>query len=147
NGFEPIEVKEKFTGRPLARHGSQAVQRGEPGLAVFVEQLRDALALFLVESGNKTFPKALLRPVADAADKAFKDAHARQHHLVNDKPGCGARDQRAGLIVAAPAQRIEPSGQAKSGRSIVGEFGKTITLADQSEVPFALTSKVKIALE
>ena len=140
-------MKEKFTGRPMGRHGSQTVQRGEPGLAVFIEQLRNALALFVVERGNKTFPQALLRPVANAADKAFKDAHAWQHHLVDDQPRGGPLDQGTRVIVATPAQRIKPSGQAKPGRSIVSEFGKTVTLTDKGEVPFALTTKVKIALE
>jgi hypothetical protein len=42
---------------------------------------------------------------------------------------------------------IKPSDQAKSGRSIVDEFGKAITLTDKGQVPFALTSKVEIALE
>jgi hypothetical protein len=51
------------------------------------------------------------------------------------------------VVVATPAQRIKPAGQAKSGRPIVGEFGKTITLTDKGEVPFALTSKLKIAFE
>jgi hypothetical protein len=32
-------------------------------------------------------------------------------------PGCSALDQRTGVVVAAPAQCIKPSGQAKPGRS------------------------------
>jgi hypothetical protein len=38
----------------LDRHGSQTVQRGEAGLAVCIEQHRNALALFLIKRGNKT---------------------------------------------------------------------------------------------
>ena len=148
NGFEPVEVEEKFTGRPLSWHGSQTVQRGEPGLAVFIEQLRNALALFLVESGNKTFPKALLRPVADASDKALQNAHARQHHLVHDQPRRSPLDQGTGVIVATPAQRVKPSGQAKPGRSIVSKLGKAITLSDQGEMPNALAIfMIEITLE
>ena len=138
NGFEPVEMVQEFAGGPLGRHGSQGVQRGEAAFVAFIEQLGNALALFVVESRNKTFPKTLLRPVSDAADKAFEDADARQQHLVDDEPRRGALDQRAGVVVAAPAQSIKPSGQAKPGRSVVCEFREAVTLADQGEMPFAL---------
>jgi hypothetical protein len=68
-----------------------------------------------------------LRAVPDAADKAFENAHTWQQHLVDDKPGCSTRDQRARVVVTAPAQRIKPSGQTKLGRSIVSEFREAIT--------------------
>ena len=117
-------------------------------MTVFIEQLRNALALFLVESGNKTFPKALLRPVADASDKALQNAHARQHHLVHDQPRRSPLDQGTGVIVATPAQRVKPSGQAKPGRSIVSKLGKAITLSDQGEMPNALAIfMIEITLE
>ena len=138
NGFEPIKVVQEFAGGSLSRHGSQGVQRGEAAFVALIEQLGNALALFVVESGNKPFPKTLLRAVSDAAHKAFKDADARQQHLVDDQPGRGALDQRTGVVVAAPAQRIKPSGQAKPGRSVVGEFREAITLADQGEMAYAL---------
>jgi transposase len=80
-----------------------------------------------------------LRAVPDAAHKTFEDADARQQYLVDDKPGCSALDQRAGVVVAAPAQSIKPSGQAKPGRSIVSEFREAITLADQGKMAEALT--------
>ena len=51
------------------------------------------------------------------------------------------------MIIATPAQRIKPSGQAKPGRSVVGKFCETIALTDQAEMPFALTTKGKIVLE
>ena len=51
------------------------------------------------------------------------------------------------MIIATPAQRIKPSGQAKPGRSIVGKFREAITISNQCEVPFALTPEAKIALE
>jgi hypothetical protein len=111
--IEPVEVMQEFAGRSLCRHGSQSVQSGKAGLAGFVEQLCNPLTLFLIESGNKTFPKALLRPVPDAADKAFKDADVGQKHLVYDQPGRGALDQRPEMIVATPAQRVKPPRQAK----------------------------------
>ena len=133
-------MMQELAGGPLGRHGPQGVQRSEAAFAAFIEQLGNALALLVVESRDKTFPKTLLRPVPDAADKAFEDADARQQHLVDDKPGRGALDQRAGMIVAAPAQRIKPPGQAKPGRSIVREFREAITLADQGKMPDALAS-------
>ena len=132
-------MMQEFAGGPLGRHGSQGVQRSEAAFAAFIEQLGNALALFVVESRDKPFPKTLLRPVPDAADKAFEDADARQQHLVDDEPRRGALDQGAGMIVAAPAQRIKPSGQAKPGRSIVREFREAVTLADQGEMADALT--------
>ena len=140
---------QELAGGPLGRHGSQGVERNETRVvASFIEQLGNALALFVIESRNKTFPKTLLRPVPDAAHKTFKDADARQQHLVDDKPGCSALDQRAGVVVAAPAQCIKPSGQAKPDRSVVSEFREAITLADQGEMAEALTVlKVKIAIE
>ena len=51
------------------------------------------------------------------------------------------------VVVAAPAQGIKPSGQAKPGRSVVGEFREAVTVTDQHEVPFALAPEVKISLE
>ena len=148
NGFEPVEVLQEFAGRSLGQHGSQSVQRDKTGLAGFIEQLGNALTLFGVESGNKPFPKMPLRAVPDAADKAFEDADARQQHLVDDQPGRGALDQRAGVVVAAPVQRIKPSGQTKPGRSVVREFRAAKTLADQGEMAEALAVlKVKIAIE
>ena len=147
NGFESVQVMQEFTGGALGWHGSQRVQRSKAVLAGFIEQLGNALALFVVESSNKTFPKTLLRAVPDAADKAFENAHAWQQHLVDDQPGCSTLDQRAGVVVTAPAQRIKPSGQTKLGRSIVSEFREAITLSDQYKMPFALTPEVKIALE
>jgi hypothetical protein len=111
------------------------------------KQLGNAFALFVVESGNKTLPKTLLRPVPDAAHKTFKHTDARQQHLVDDKPRGGALDQGTGVVVAAPAQRIKPSGQAEPGRSVVSKFREAITLADQYKMPFALTPKVEITLE
>ena len=77
---------QELAGGPLSRHGSKSVQRRKAASAAFVEQLRNALALFLVERRDKPFPKALLRPVPDAADKTFKHTDARQQHLVDDKP-------------------------------------------------------------
>ena len=148
NGFEPIEVVQEFAGGPLDRHGSQGVQRSEAAFAALIEQLGNALALFVVESSDKPFPKTLLRAVSDAAHKAFEDADARQQHLVDDEPRRGTLDQRAGVVVAAPAQRIKPSGQAKPGRSVVCEFREAVTLADQGEMAEALTVlKVKITIE
>jgi len=81
-GVEPVKMMQEFAGGSPSRHGSQSVQGGEAGLGVFIEQLRNAFALFLIESGNKTFPEAPLCPVPDAADKAFRDADARPQHLV-----------------------------------------------------------------
>lgn len=139
---------QEFAGGSLSRHGSQSVQRDKTGLAGFIEQLRNALALFLIESRNKSFPKTLLRAVPDAADKTFKDADAWQQHLVDDQPGCGTLDQGTGVVFTTPAQCIKPSGQAKPGRSIVSEFGEAITLADQCKMAEALTIlKVKITIE
>ena len=133
---------------PLGWHGAQSIQGREAAVVAFVEQLRNALALFLIESGDQPFPKTLLRPVPDAAHKTFKDTDARQQHLVDDKPRRDALDQRAWVVVTAPAQRIKPPGQAKPGRSIVGEFREAITLADQGEMAETLTVlKVKIAIE
>ena len=86
NGFEPVQVMQELAGGPLGRHGSQGVQRSEAAFAAFIEQLRNTLALFVVESGNETRPKTLLCPVPDAAHKTFEDADARQQHLVDDKP-------------------------------------------------------------
>ena len=117
-GFEPVQMMQELAGGPLGRHGSQGVERSEAAFVAFIEQLGNALALLVVESRNKTLPKTLLRPVPDAADKTFEDADARQQHLVDDKPRCGALDQRAGVVVAAPAQCINPPGQAKPGRSV-----------------------------
>lgn len=51
------------------------------------------------------------------------------------------------MVVAAPAQRIQPAGQAKPGRSVVGELGKAVALADQGEVADALAAMIEIALE
>ena len=100
------------------------------------------------ESHDKPFPKTLLRAVSDSAHKAFEDTDPRQQHLVDDEPRRGALDQRAGVVVAAPAQSIKPSGQAKPGRSVVCEFREAVTLADQGEMAEALTVvKVKIAIE
>ena len=61
--IEPVEVMQEFAGRSLSRYGSQSVQRGKPGLAGFIEQLRNAFTLFLIESRNNTFPKTLLRSI------------------------------------------------------------------------------------
>ena len=138
---------QEFAGGSLSWRGSQSVQRYKTGLTSFIKQLRNAFTLFLIESRDKTLPKALLRPVPNAADKAFKDADARQQHLVDDQPGHSALDQRPGLVIATPAQRIKPSGQAKPGRSIVGKFRKAITLTDQYKMAFALTPEVKITFE
>lgn len=138
---------QEFTGGSLGWHGSQSVQRGEAAFVSFVEQLRNALALFLIERRDKTFPKTLLRPIPDAADKAFEDADARQPHFVDDQPGRGALDEGAGVVVSTPAQRIKPSGQAKPDGSIASEIREFVTISDQCEMPFALTPDVKIALE
>jgi hypothetical protein len=71
-------------------------------------------------------------------------------HRWHNRPGRHPAPDKRGYwppSTSAAAQHIKPSGQAKSGRSIVGEFGKAVALTDKGEVPFALTSKVKIALE
>ena len=148
NGFEPVQVMQELARGPLDRHPPQSVQGSEVAFAAFIEQLGNALALFVVESHDKPFPKTLLRPVPDAAHKTFEDADARQQHLVDDKPRRGALDQRTGVVVAAPAQCIKPSGQTKPGTSVVSEFREAITLADQGEMAESLTVlKVKIAIE
>jgi hypothetical protein len=148
NGFEPVQVMQEFARGSSGRHGSQSVQRDKTGLADFIEQFCNALALLLIEKGDKTFPKTLLRAIPDAAHKTFKDADPRQQHLVHDQPGCGALDQRTGVVVATPAQCIKPSCQAKPGRSVVGEFRESITLANQREMAEALTIlKIEIAIE
>jgi len=54
---------QKLAGGPLGRHGSQSVQRSKAAFATFVEQLGNALTLFLIESRDKSFPKALLRAI------------------------------------------------------------------------------------
>ena len=51
------------------------------------------------------------------------------------------------MVVAAPAQCIKPSGQAKPGRFVFSEFREAIPFADEGEVPFALTPKVELTLE
>jgi hypothetical protein len=94
---------QELAGGPLCRHGSQGIEGCETRVAGFVEQPCDPSALLVVKSGNKTFPKTLLRAVPDAAHKAFKNADARQQHLVDDQPGCGTLDQGTGVVVAAPA--------------------------------------------
>jgi hypothetical protein len=135
-------------GGSLRRHGSQSVQRGKTGLVGFIEQIRNAFALLLTERRNKTFPKTLLCPVSDAAHKTFKDADARQQHLVDDKPRRGTLDQWAGMVVTTPAQCIKPSGQAEPSRSVISKFREAITFADQGEMAEALTVlEVKIAIE
>jgi hypothetical protein len=59
-----------------------------------------------------------------------------------------ALDQRAGVVVSTPTQCIQPSGQTKSGRSVVCEFHEAVTLTDQCEMAEALTVlKVKIAIK
>ena len=145
--LEPVEVEEEFAGGALSRHGPQSIQCGKPGFAGLVEQCCDPRTLFLVERRNQALPKALLRPVSYAADKAFKDGDAWQQHLVDEQPGRGALDQRAGMVIATPAQRIQPSRQAKPGQSVVGKLGKAIALTDQDQVSNALAAVVEIALE
>jgi len=52
------------------------------------------------------------------------------------------------VVVAAPAQCIKPSHQAKPGRSVLSEFREAITLADQGDMAEALTVlQVKITIE
>ncbi len=147
NGFEPVQMMQELAGGPLGRHGSQGVERSEAAFVALIEQLGNAIALLVVQSRNKTLPKTLLRPVPDAADKTFEDADARQQHLVDDKPRRGALDQRAGVVVAAPAQCINPPGQAKPGRSVVRELREAVTFSYQYKMPFALAPEVEIALE
>jgi len=103
-------------------------------VAVFIKQLRNALALLLAECRDKALPKTLLSTVSDAADKAFEDTHARQQHLVDDQPEYGALDQRAGMIVASPAQCIKPSRQTKAGRPVLGKFREAVALADKGDM-------------
>src|SRR5689334_12161028 len=138
---------QEFADGTLGRHGSQSIQCGKTGFASVIEQLRDAFALCRIERRDKPFPETLLRTIPDAADKSFKHARARQQHLIDDQPGRGTLDKGAGVIVSTPAQRIKPTGQAKPGRPIVGEFREAITITDQYDMPFALTPKVKIALK
>jgi len=117
-------VEEEFAGGALCWHSPQSIQRGKTGLAGLVEQCRNPCTLFFVERGHETLPKTLLRPVSYAADKAFEHSDTRQQHLVDDQPGRGALDQRARMVIATPAQRIQPSGQAEPGRSVVSKFRK-----------------------
>ncbi len=51
------------------------------------------------------------------------------------------------MIVTTPAQCIKPPCQTESGRPVVRKFGETIALTDDGNMPFPLTSKVKIACE
>ena len=140
-------MEEKFAGGALSRHGSQSIQGYETGLVGLVEQCRNPRALRLVERRNQAVPQALLRPVSDAANEAFENGDTRQQHLVDDQPGRCALDQWAGMVIAAPAQRIQPAGQAKPSQSVVGKLGKAIALADQGEMAKPLTVVVEIALE
>ena len=141
-GAEEVRRKSAASARSAARPG----RRGWT-LASLVEQGRNPRALLFVERCHQTVPQALLCPVPDAADKAFKDADAWQQHLVHDQPGRGALDQRAGMVVTAPAQCIQPSGQAEPGWSVVGKLGEAVALADQGQVAKALPAVVEIALE
>ena len=145
--LESVEVQEQLAGGALCRHRPQRIQRGKAGRAGFVEQRGDPGTLLLVERCHQAFPEALLRPVPDAADKPFEDADTRQQHLVDDQPGRGPLNQQARMVVATPAQRIQPSGQAEPGRSVAGELGEAVALADQGEMADALTAVVEIALE
>ena len=140
-------MEEKFAGGALSRHGPQSIERCKTGLVGLVEQCRNPRALRLVERRNQAVPQALLRPVSDAANEAFENGDTRQQHLVDDQPGRCALDQWAGMVIAAPAQRIQPAGQAKPSQSVVGKLGKAIALADQGEMAKPLTVVVEIALE
>ncbi len=145
--LEPVEVEQEFAGGALPRHGPQSIQCSKAGLAGLVEQCRDPRPLLLVERRHQALPKALLCTVPDAADEAFQDGDAGQQHLVDDQPGRGALDQRAGMVIATPAQGIQPAGQAEPGPSVVGKLGEAVALTDEGQVPDALAAVVEIALE
>ena len=62
---------------------------------------------------------------------------------VDDQQRRGAFDQRARMLVTVPAQRIQPAGQAKPGRSVVGEFGEAVALTDKGEMAKVLAAMVE----
>jgi hypothetical protein len=51
------------------------------------------------------------------------------------------------VVIATPAQRIQPAGQAKPSPSVVGKLGKAIALANQGEMAKTLAVVVELALE
>src|SRR5208337_1526357 len=124
----------------------QSVQLGKAGSLGFIEQPCDAHALILIEPENKAPPQTIAGAITYAPDKAFESRDARQQDFVGDKPGNGAFDQGARMIVAAPTQRIEPTGQAKAGVAFGEKVREAIALLDRSKMALTLAAS-KIAAQ
>ena len=52
-----------------------------------------------------------------------------------------------GMVIATPAQRIQPACEAEPGPSVVGKLGEAVALTDEGEMTKALAAMVEIALE
>jgi len=144
--FEAIEVPEEFGRCPPGWYRAQRVERGERGGVVIVEQPRDPGTLHVAETTDQVAPEPSARPVPDAADHALQDCDARQEHLVGDQPGGRAFDQRPGVVVPAPAKRVEPTRQAEARAGIVAKVGEAEPVSDQREVADAAPA-LEIAVE
>src|SRR5271165_5589418 len=125
---------------------SQSVQFGKAGSLGFIEQPSDAHALILVEPKNKALPQTIAGAITYAPDKAFESRDAGQQDFVGDKPGNAAFDQGTRMIVAAPTQRIEPTGQAKAGVAFGEKVREAVALLDRGKMALTLTAS-KIAAQ
>ena len=134
NGVQPIQVAQEFGWRTLRRYGSKGVQSGECGSILGIEQLVDAVALAGAEARDQAVPKAGLCSVTNTSDQTLQSGASRYEHLVDNEPSHSADNQNARPVVPAPAKRIKPSHQTKSGEPIVTKIREPEAVADQVEV-------------
>ena len=95
---------------------------------------------FRVERARHAAPALLLNPRADMSAEPFQGTDTRQQHLLGKKPGDSALYQEPRSVVARPAQRIEPTHQAKTVEWRVAEVLETVSLLDQSDMAPALAA-------
>ena len=100
----------------------------------------NAVTLGGAERADQQTPLASLHSIADAANKPFEGGDAWQQDLVGNQPRHRALEQHDRSVLAGPAQRVEPAGQAKARKSVVFEAAKPVALGNGRDMPPALTA-------
>jgi hypothetical protein len=130
----------EFGRHALGRNGPQRGEGGERRRVSCIKQRGDARPLVIAQAGDQMPPQPRARTITDSANQSLEHRYARQQHLVGDQPGRSAIDQRAGPIVTAPAQGVEPSGQPEARHGVVAEVREAAVRPDKREVADATAS-------
>ena len=130
--INPLQMRHEFAGSEASRRTEQLLDQRRAVSAL--EEACDIRRLLRVKRARHVVPALLLNPCPDPGAEPFQGAHTGQQHLLGEKPGNRMLHQQPRLVVARPAQRIEPAHQAEAVKRCVGEVPETVSLLDQSDM-------------